>query len=245
MKILLIAGHGASDPGAVSGAYKEAEETRNMVGLLRPILEKRGITVERYPAERNAYADYQVGKLLQQVNPTLYDYALEIHFNACAADKGDGTVKGTEIYVTTSEKGVGVEEAICKSLAALGFTNRGVRKKNFSVINAIKRTGVSAALLEVCFIDDADDMRLYVESRERVAEAIADGICEGFGINYKEGKTVETKTVSKPSSWAQAACDKAVKKGVVNGNGNGDMMWQKPITREEFFVFLDRLGLLK
>ena len=60
--------------------------------------------------------------------------------------------------MTTSESGITVEEAICKNVAALGFTNRGVKRKNWSVIATAKSQGVSSCLLEVCFIDDPDDI---------------------------------------------------------------------------------------
>ena len=239
MKILLIAGHGAGDPGAVCGAYKEADETRNMVGLLRPILEQRGISVGVYPASRNAYADYKAGTLRATAHAELYDYVLEIHFNACTVDHGDGKTKGVECYVNSSESGIGVENAICDALHGLGFTNRGVKRYDkWAVIKSCKNAGTSSALLEVCFIDDADDMKIYTKSRERVAEAIANGICEGFGIPYKEVPAVAKTDM-------EIAKELAVAKGIIKGNGSGDMMWDKPMTREQLVTVLYRLGVLK
>ena len=52
-------------------------------------------------------------------------------------------------------------------------------------------------------------------------------------------------TVDQPSDWAKESCDKAVKAGIVAGYGNGKFGWKDPITREQFCVILDRLGLLK
>ena len=40
MKILLIAGHGAGDPGASGCGYKEANLTRELVNLIAPKLRK-------------------------------------------------------------------------------------------------------------------------------------------------------------------------------------------------------------
>ena len=186
MKILLIAGHGAGDPGATarfgSITYKEADETRKMAGLLVPRLSKVGVETDVYNMDYNAYADYKAGSLKSRAKFQQYDYVLELHLNAKKLSAGDGKTKGVECYVTTWEKGTSVEEAICRNIAALGFTNRGVKPYNFGVISAAKRQGVSSALLEICFIDDYDDVSLYAKSREKVADAIVSGICEGFGV---------------------------------------------------------------
>lgn len=185
MNILLIAGHGAGDPGATSKigskSYQEAQETRTLVSLIAKSL-KPYANVEVYSTDRNAYEDACSGAIGAYTKFSKYKYVLEVHFNAYKKDAGDGKTKGVEIYVTTSEKGTGVEEAICKNIAALGFNNRGVKRKNWTVISKAKADGTSSALLETCFIDDADDMALYAAKRTQVAQAIAAGIAEGFGL---------------------------------------------------------------
>ena len=198
MNILLIAGHGAGDPGAVATvngkSYKEAELTRQVVeNLKRNLEEYAAVTV--YPTERNAYSDYQVGKLGTYAKLSKFDYVLEIHFNAFSRDGGNGKVKGTEAYVTTSEAGVSVENAILQRMAALGYTNRGVKRKNWGVISAVKKAGVSACLLEVCFVDDGDDMALYEMTKLKTAEAIALGIAEGFGLRKEKAQMTAEEAI--------------------------------------------------
>ena len=56
MKILLISGHGAGDPGAVSQFGKEADETIYMVEEIKKTLSKYA-QVDLYPTNRNAYKD--------------------------------------------------------------------------------------------------------------------------------------------------------------------------------------------
>lgn len=185
MNILLISGHGAGDPGAMATiagkSYREADETRAMTKAIQSALAgKADVTI--YPTDRNAYADYKAGSLLSVAKFAKYDYVLEIHFNAFKYDKGDGKTKGVECYVTKTEKGTGVEEAICRNIAKLGLANRGVKRNNFAVISKAKTAGVSSALLEVCFLDDADDMKIYTKSRQKFAQAVANGIVEGFGL---------------------------------------------------------------
>lgn len=200
MKILLISGHGAGDPGAVATvngkAYKEADEARRLTAALAKQL-KSVASVATYPTERNAYTDYKNGCLKNTAKFNHYNYVLEIHFNAFKADTGDGKTKGVECYVTTTEKGISVEEAICKKIAAVGFTNRGVKRNNWAVIKTAKNAGVSAALLEVCFIDDADDMKVYEANRAKIACAIAEGIIEGFGLKKKSDPLAAAKNTIK------------------------------------------------
>lgn len=184
MKVLLISGHGAGDPGAVGNGYKEADLTREVVKLVKTRLSKfADVTV--YDVNKNAFAVLDNGG---SINFKPYDYVLEIHFNAF-----NGKAYGTEIYVTTSEKTTVVEDKIVKNISALGFTNRGVKKKNFYVIRTAKSQGVSSALLEVCFIDNASDMVKYTSKKNQIADAITSAIVEGFGLgkstttpNYKE-----------------------------------------------------------
>ena len=107
MKILLIAGHGEGDSGAVANGYKEAELTREVVRKLKPQLDNYAdVTVADTAKNWFTY------KNRVSLNFSPYDYVLEIHFNA-----GGGT--GTEIYITTSEKTHGVETEIVKGISAL------------------------------------------------------------------------------------------------------------------------------
>ena len=182
VKILLIAGHGAGDPGAVCGKYKEADETRMLVRSLVTELSRYGADVSTYPLLRDAFADYKAGAL---VLPEA-DFVLEVHFNAFATDPGDGKTKGVECYVTTTEKNMAPAEAICRAVAALGFTNRGVKQKNYAVLSRAKAVGATAALLETCFLDDADDMALYEKHREQVAAAISEAVANAFDLVKQE-----------------------------------------------------------
>lgn len=190
MNILLIAGHGAGDPGAVANGYKEADITREIVKLLKPQLDNyANVTIA--DTSRNWYAFLKNGG---SFDFSQYDYVLEIHLNAGAKDtKGNGATTGTEIYINFSEKTYGVEENIVRNISSIGFRNRhlnskGVfepKKKDFTVINRAKRQGVSSALLEVCFIDDIDDMKLYQSKKADVIKAIANGIIKGFHLEPK------------------------------------------------------------
>ena len=206
MKILLIAGHGNGDCGAKGSGFYEADLTREVARLIKAKLSGYA-EVEIADTSKNWYEHLKK----YSFNFKNYDYVLEIHFNACVNDtKGNGKTTGTEIYITTSEKSSSVEEKIVKGIASIGFTNRGVKRKNWDVINKIKKQGVSSALLEVCFIDDIDDMKLYQSSKNEIIDAIVNGIVDGFGLTKKSDSLADACKVlagkgiiNSPDYWAK------------------------------------------
>ena len=185
MKILLIAGHGAGDPGACSNYGVEATETRRVVEMLKAQFGAyNGVYVDVYPIERNAYADIGAGEL--QVNFANYDYVLEVHFNSAANE----SATGVEIWVTPVETGITVEQAIVNKVSSLGYTNRGVKREDFRVIRTVKNRGVSAALIETCFISNQGDMDRYNNNFAKVCNAIVEGVAEGYGLNKKNNNNI-------------------------------------------------------
>lgn len=189
MKILLIAGHGEGDPGACGNGYREADLTREVIFALDAELSLSEAEVDLFDITQDMYqrlkrgTDFAFGA---------YDYVFEVHFNSAS----NQLAHGVEIHVTTDEEGTGVEDAVLERMAALGFKNRGVKRTDFTVIRRAKNDGASAALLEVCFISNRADMELYQSKKSEVASAIAEGICEGFGLT-KKGERNVARTVMK------------------------------------------------
>ena len=190
MKILLICGHGQGDPGACALGYKEAELVReyapNLKALLDPYAE---VTI--YDTAKNMYKQIKAGV---SFNFKAYDYVFELHFNAAAKHEEDGITTGTEIIVHPTEKGAGVEQAVLRNIAMLGFKNRGVKvRSDLQNCRVCKgKQGVSYALLETCFIDDPDDMKLYQAKKNEVVKAVADGIISGFSLKSSKEAVAHT-----------------------------------------------------
>lgn len=193
LKILLIAGHGAGDPGACSNYGIEANETRRVVNMLKSQFGVyNNAIVDVYPIGRNAYEDVKNGTV--QVNFANYDYVLEIHFNSA----GNVSANGVEVWVTPSESGITVEQLIVNKIASLGYLNRGVKREDFAVIRSAKNKGVSSALVEVCFISNQSDMDKYNKNFDYVCKAIVDGVGEGFGL-IKNNNIVAPPQPAKPT----------------------------------------------
>lgn len=240
MKLLLISGHGAGDPGAVSGGYREADETRHMTAAVAEYLDGLAdVTV--YPTDRNAYEDSRKGTLHAIAGFAQYDYVLEIHFNAFRPSASDGKTKGTEIYWVLDQ---GKARTILDSVARMGFTDRGTKTSNLAVINAAKSKGVPAALLEVCFIDDADDMALYTRDRHAVSRAIAGGITKAFNLTKEEEQDMSYKTYvtyDDVPEWGKPTVKKLMDKGYLEGTDEGVLNLEHNLLRG--LVINDRAGL--
>lgn len=185
MKILLIAGHGQGDPGACGCGYKEADLTREAVKNINTYL-KDAAEVEIFDLSKDMF---QCLKLGSKYPFNEFDYVFEVHFNAL-----NGKAYGTEVLVHQNEQGTSVETEIVNNIASLGFSNRGVKRRaDLRVMNNVKKIyGVSHALVEICFIDNKNDMEKYIANKQAVAKAIADGIKKGFGIVPKEEKKALT-----------------------------------------------------
>ncbi|WP_086350196.1 N-acetylmuramoyl-L-alanine amidase [Candidatus Enterococcus clewellii] len=188
VKILLIAGHGAGDPGAVGCGLQEAVETRDVVNRLAPLLRNKGADVTVLNQSIDAFASIQRGSVPFSNG---YDYVFEVHFNAAGA-----TAQGTEIFVTNAESATDVEQKIMSKISKF-FVNRGVKRTDFSVIWTAKSMGMSSALLEVCFISSKEDIAVYSANRQAIAQAICDGIAEGFGLSSSSTNTSNNDTTNK------------------------------------------------
>ena len=193
LKLLLIAGHGANDPGACSSYGIERDEARKVAARLVELFKNyKDVSVDVYPTGRNCYADVTNGSV--QVNMANYDYVFEVHFNSATA-----SAKGTEVWVTPMESSVDVEKKVVNNLSSVGFVNRGVKKEYFAVITHAKNKGASSALVEVCFISNQNDMNLYKSKFDQVCNAMVSGIADGFGLEKNPGaKIPETKPEPQP-----------------------------------------------
>lgn len=242
MKILLIAGHGGSDMGAVAFGRKEADLARELVPMIRDELRAYGAAVDLYDPKRSAYHDLIANGYTYNFKP--YDYVLEVHFNAYRQDPGNGKTTGTEIFVTPNEKTITVEESIVKRISALGLTNRGVKREKLAVIMRAKAQGVSSALLEVCFIDDADDMKIYTAKKQQIAQAIADGIADGYKLK-KKGESTMAGFTDTNGHWAESDIEHLKELGIIGGYPDGTFKPDKPITRAEVAAIVARMMKMK
>ena len=58
------------------------------------------------------------------------------------------------------------------------------------------KQGVSYALIETCFIDDLDDVKLYLSKKDAIIAAITNGIVSGFGLKKIKKELVAASEIT-------------------------------------------------
>lgn len=179
MKIGIDMGHTLSGEGTGSQGcgYKEQNLTRELGKIVIEMLKKEGHTIYDCTVDKSSNNAQQLIDRVNKANKQPLDLFVSIHFNACVNDvKGDGRTTGTEVLLhSMSSKAKPYAERIVKKIANVGLKNRGVKTHNAYVL---KHTKAPALLIETCFIDDRDDMNVYLKSPRRVAKAIVEGILD-------------------------------------------------------------------
>ena len=190
MKINVHAGHnpdGKTACGAV-GLIKESTEARKVKKLVIQYLKSLGHTVYDCTCDNGTSQKDVLKKIVNKCNDHNTDLDVSIHFNSDARDKkGNGKSTGVEVLIQNSHsKAKSYATKICNEIAKLGFKNRGVKvRDNLYVLN---KTKAPALLVECCFVDDKDDVKLY--SADTMAKAIVKGIT-GKTVEEKKGTTVK------------------------------------------------------
>ena len=171
ISIMLDAGHGGRDPGAVYNGRQEKDDTLALTLAIGEILQNNGIDVE-YTRTTDVYeSPYQKA---MEANEAGVDYFISIHRNSFPTPN---TVSGVESLVYNKE-GIKYQMAqnINAQLETVGFVNLGVQARPNLVV--LRRTQMPAVLVEVGFINSDVDNRLFDENFDDIAQAIADGILD-------------------------------------------------------------------
>lgn len=185
MQILLIAGHGAGDSGALGSGFQEQERTRALAQQLKGRIPGGETTL--FDPSKNAVRECREGRV-PDFHP--YRYVLELHLNASS----DPAANGTMCYIDRTETGHTVEDQILEQLYRMGYQKAWdgvvVTQRQFPeglvVQNACRKQGVSHCLLEVCFITNEKDMHRFNSMLAQTAQAIGNGISTGFGLTRQK-----------------------------------------------------------
>ena len=186
--IMLDAGHGGRDPGAVYNGRQEKDDTLALTLAIGEILQNRGIDVE-YTRTTDVYeSPYQKA---MEANASGADFFISIHRNSYPTDN---TVSGVESLVY-DKSGIKLEmaENIDEALEAVGFVNLGVKARPGLVV--LRRTKMPAVLVEAGFINSDTDNQLFDDNFDDIALAVADGILATLDADSgtpSSGYTVQT-----------------------------------------------------
>ncbi len=175
--VILDAGHGGRDPGAISQDQTQQEKnlTLDIVFRLRELLQKYGITVI-LTRDRDAYIS--LDERIQKAESVSAHCLVSVHLNSVAT----ATAQGFEIWISRNTQeprylqsyklGQYIHYSMKKGLP---LRDRRIRKSGFQIIH---RTKIPSVLIETCFISNPQDFLWIMDpmSRQAVAQAISQGI---------------------------------------------------------------------
>ena len=168
MRIGINCGHTISGMGSGAVGYlNESKETRAVGYALMEMLRNLGHTVVDCTDEYASSMIDNLAEICRLANAQPLDMFLSVHFNA-----GGGT--GTEVF-TVGAKDTAHARDMVNAICGLGFKNRGV--KDGSKLYVIRHTNAPAALVEVCFVDTANDAEKY---RKIGAKKVAEALCRAI-----------------------------------------------------------------
>lgn len=168
-KIIIDAGHGGDNPGAVYEGRKESDDALRLALAVGEILAENGFDVVY---TRTEDITQSVGEKAALANESGADLFISIHRNAAARDNLYNGVQ-TLIYAPGGLRQT-VAENIVDQLENVGFQNLGVDIRPDLVV--LNRTKMPAVLIEAGFIDSDKDNALFDSRFDETAKAIADGI---------------------------------------------------------------------
>lgn len=218
------AGHNPSGKVACGsvGYLNESDENRNVCNGLIEKIKNAGHVVYNCTCDDGTSQKDVLQKIVAKCNQHTVDLDISVHFNALSKEYiSDSKTKGVEVWIHPNNKGKEVEktaQAICDSVAKLGFTNRGVKYSDGLYV--LKNTKSPAMLIECCFVDDVDDFQLYECSK--MVQAIYDGLSIET-VEDKEEKKLYYVIAGVYSSEenAKAFAESLASKGyLMNADGN-------------------------
>lgn len=221
MRIGLNAGHTLSGAGSgTSGVIVESIETRRVCNRLTEMFKSSGVEVVPCTVDKAPSQSTYLQQAVQMANRADLDWFISIHFNNDAKKAGHGV----EVYTYQGRQYPDAVE-VCEHIAALGFTNRGV--KEGSGLYVIRKTKAKSMLIEVCFVNDPD-ASAYQQKFEQICAAIAYALADYVQAQPKpvapvqlpEKKQyvkvlVDDLAVRKSPSWDKSAVAGRVRKNEV------------------------------
>lgn len=168
-KIMLDAGHGGGDPGAVYQERQEKDDTLRLTLAVGEILERNGVNVE-YTRTTDVYqTPFEKARL---ANESGADYFISFHRNSSPQPE---QYQGVEVLLY-DKKGIKYEMAqnILGAVGEIGFREIGVKERPGLVV--LRKTKMPALLVEAGFLNSQADNMLFDDKLEEMAQAVAGAV---------------------------------------------------------------------
>lgn len=160
------------------GHTNECEQCNRIADYAQIALERCGFEVRKAPKGQN------MNVTIGESNVWGADLHIPIHTNAIT-NTGTGSAAGTIVFVYNNDpENMKMARPIYNNVqeAIPGGYNYGVRVN--PELAELNSTNAVAVYVEVDFHDNPTVAKYIVENVEKIGEAIAKGVCEGYGVEY-------------------------------------------------------------
>lgn len=168
LKVFVICGHGAGDPGACANGFQEAVQVRRLAARMRAL---GGAEVQVGDTSRDWYRDNGIGKGHCPKGVPV----IELHMDSAGAGARGGHVIVKEGFAPDA-----IDNALASFIGGFlpGRAKTIAGRSNLANVNRAAKMGVNYRLLECGFISDPGDAAKF----EVHMDDLARGILAAFGV---------------------------------------------------------------
>jgi N-acetylmuramoyl-L-alanine amidase len=189
---VMSSGHALHVSGA-NGILNEVKEARRVVDQVAKYLKELKETVEVYHDNTTRNQKDNVNGIVAYHNKFTRQRDYSVHFNAGTDNQKES--EGVEVLYYSDNMKAEAAKLSAAIAKASGLKDRGAKQR--TDLGFLKRTEEKALLIEVCFVDNKVDAKLYKENFLEICVAIAETI-SGKQLPKKANKPA-VKPAAKPS----------------------------------------------
>lgn len=167
-KVVLDAGHGGYDPGALYDGHAEKDITLAIAKKTKALLETAGVKVFMTRSEDRFLSLAERVEISKSISPNMF---VSVHVNALATNSA---MDGLQTYYY-SDSGYELAKVMHKEILETGMPNRNIRKAAFWVC---KHNKAPSVLLELGFMTNREERKKLASDKyqDQLAKHIASGI---------------------------------------------------------------------
>lgn len=164
--IILDAGHGGNDPGAIKNGSTEKEITLSMVNKVKSLLEGKGYTVY---LTRTSDTFVDLEDRVAYENSYYCELFVSLHCNSYDSS----SVSGLECFYTSDESGK-YATSFVNALNGNGVI--GIRKATYSEYRVTRKAENPAILVEMGYLTNDTDNNVLSNRQDELADVLANAI---------------------------------------------------------------------
>ncbi|TVY11899.1 N-acetylmuramoyl-L-alanine amidase [Paenibacillus cremeus] len=243
-KIVVDAGHGGTDSGAIGvNQLQEKEVTLDIAGRLRDLLVQHGYevamsrTTDTYVSlsDRVAFTNAQNADLFVSIHANEYSSpttrgAMVLYYDD-AYPQSSYPASDAMRALTPQSKAL-AQDVLDSFVGTTGLTNRGLVE---SAVYVVRMGQIPSILVETAFLSNQADAALLADSTMR--QTMAQGIARGIEAYLPTSNVVFPDTLG---HWAREAILRLKAQGIVDGVGRS-FEPNRALTRAEWVTLLGRV----